>query len=352
MEMMVNLGKDSYPIIIERGILDHCRESIAKVAQDCKVVIISDDNVYPHYGPRLEAQLQEGYQVHSIVLPHGEKTKSYENLLPLYDQLLDLKITRTDLIIALGGGVIGDLTGFVAASYLRGIRFIQIPTSLLAQVDSSVGGKVAVDLPKGKNLVGAFYQPSLVLIDPNTLDTLDQHFIRDGMGEVIKYGCIKDPVLFDMLEQAGSFAKLKENISQVIEICVNIKRVVVENDQYDFGERILLNFGHTLAHAIEAYHNFETYSHGEAVAIGMYQITRLAVKKGQCSKIAMERIKDILISYGLPYETRLKMGDLTSFLKFDKKNLDNGLKIVLIDDIGSSFVYKTTNDYFLESETC
>ena len=352
MEMMVNLGKDSYPIVIEKGVLDNCQEHIARVAQNCKVVIISDDNVYPCYGAKLENQLKDNYQVHSIVLPHGEKTKSYDNLLPLYNQLLDLKITRTDLIIALGGGVIGDLTGFVAASYLRGVKFVQIPTSLLAQVDSSVGGKVAVDLPKGKNLVGAFYQPSLVLIDPNTLDTLPDHFIKDGMGEVIKYGCIKDAKLFDLLEEAGDFAKLKENISKVIEICVNIKRVVVENDQYDFGERILLNFGHTLAHALEAYYNFETYSHGEAVAIGMYQITRLAAAKGQCPLEAANRIKAILESYGLPYQTGLAMDLLTPYLKFDKKNLDNGLKIVLIDEIGSSFVYKTDSKYFLESETC
>ncbi|MDD3027744.1 MAG: 3-dehydroquinate synthase [Erysipelotrichaceae bacterium] len=352
MEMIVDLGKDSYPIVIEKGVLDNCLEQIGRVAKNCKIVIISDDNVYPHYGPRIEKQLQDHYQVNSIVLPHGEKTKSYDNLLPIYNQLLDLNVTRTDLIIALGGGVIGDLTGFVAASYLRGVKFVQIPTSLLAQVDSSVGGKVAVDLPKGKNLVGAFYQPSLVLIDPETLDTLDDHFIKDGMGEVIKYGCIKDATLFEMLEKAGNFAKLKENIAKVIEICVNIKRVVVENDQYDFGERILLNFGHTLAHALEAHYNFETYSHGEAVAIGMYQITRLGEKRGQCPKGTAQAIKDILISYGLPYQTGLKMDVLTPYLKFDKKNLDNGLKIVLIDEIGSSFVYKTDSEYFTESETC
>ncbi len=352
MEMIVNLGKDSYPIVIEKGVLDNCLGHIARVEKNCKVVIISDDNVYPHYGPKLESQLKDHYQVESIVLPHGEKTKAYDNLLPIYNQLLDLKITRTDLIIALGGGVIGDLAGFVAASYLRGVKFIQIPTSLLAQVDSSVGGKVAVDLPKGKNLVGAFNQPSLVLIDPNTLDTLDDHFIKDGMGEVIKYGCIKDAALFELLEKAGTFANLKENIAKVIEICVNIKRVVVENDQYDFGERILLNFGHSLAHALEAHCNFETYSHGEAVAIGMYQITRLAEKNGQCPEGTANRIKEILISYGLPYRTGLEMSVLKPYLKFDKKNLDNGLKIVLIDKIGSSFVYKTDSEYFTESETC
>ncbi len=352
MEMMVDLGKDSYPIYIEKGILDDCLDKIKQVRQGCKVMIISDDNVFPIYGDKLINQLKDEYEVSHLVLPHGEKTKGYDNLLDIYNYLLEIGITRTDLVIALGGGVIGDLTGFVAATYLRGVKFIQIPTSLLAQVDSSVGGKVAVDLPKGKNLVGAFYQPSLVLIDPNTLDTLSDHFIKDGMAEVIKYGCIKDANLFETIEKAGNFATLKKNITEVIATCVNIKRVVVEGDQFDFGERILLNFGHTLAHAIEAYYNYETYSHGQAVAIGMYQITKIAQANGQTAPGSDERIKNVLMAYGLPYQSGLLTKIVAPFMKFDKKNLDNGLKIVLMKEIGTSYVYKTTADYFLESETC
>lgn len=241
-------------------------------------MIISDDNVFPLYGEQLKASLHD-YEVHELILPHGEPTKAFGTLPTLYNALLKQKFSRSDLIIALGGGVIGDLAGFAAASYLRGIRLVQIPTSLLAQVDSSVGGKVAVDLPQGKNLVGAFYHPKLVLIDPQVLHTLPSHFIMDGMGEVIKYGCIKDAALFETLKTRGSFDNLQDILADIIYRCVDIKRQVVEQDQFDTGERMLLNFGHTLAHTIEQHFHYERESHGEAVGIGMYQITKIAEEK-------------------------------------------------------------------------
>ena len=208
MELYVDLGAHSYSIYIENNILKDTGSYIEKVYSGKKIMIISDDNVFPLYGDTIVKTLEDEYEVHSLILPHGEPTKSFQSLPKIYSALLEARFSRSDLIIALGGGVIGDLAGFAAASFLRGIKFIQIPTSLLAQVDSSVGGKVAVDLPEGKNLVGAFYQPALVLIDPLVLNTLPERYINDGMGEVIKYGCIWDADLFKNLEAHTSFEDL------------------------------------------------------------------------------------------------------------------------------------------------
>ena len=263
--------------------------------------------------------------------------------------MLEAKISRSDLVIALGGGVIGDLAGFAASSYLRGVRLVRIPTSLLAQVDSSVGGKVAVDLPEGKNLVGAFYQPSLVLIDPLVLNTLKERFINDGMGEVIKYGCIKDADLFTILESHSSFEDLKEELPAIITRCVDIKRMVVENDQFDTGERMLLNFGHTLAHTIEQHFHYQRESHGEAVAIGMYQITRIAEEKGLTPKGTAERIQKVLKTYGLPFECGLTLGTLTEAIALDKKNLNGNLNVILLHEIGDSYIKATDIQFFAET---
>lgn len=352
MKMIVDLKEHSYPIYIGRGMLSQAAERISEIYQGKKIMIISDDRVYSYYGERLKHILAEKFECHDIVIPHGESSKSIHILPGVYSQMLKAQISRTDLIVALGGGVVGDLAGFVAATYLRGIKFVQIPTSILAQVDSSVGGKVAVDLPEGKNLVGAFYQPQMVLIDPDVLDTLPERYVIDGMGEVIKYGCIKNAALFDELESCGSYEKLKERMTEVIAACVDIKRVVVENDEFDFGERILLNFGHTLAHAIEQYYHYERESHGEAVAIGMYQITRIAEEKGLTKEGSAERIRKVLESYGLPVEANIPMCELTDTMKLDKKNLNNQLKVVLLREIGDSYVYPTDVGFFVEKEYC
>lgn len=337
--MKVNLGKDSYDIIIEQGVLDHLIEHISPLFKGAKVVIISDDNVYPIYGEKIKQQLQTKYQVGEIILPHGEKTKRFDILPSIYSQLLSFQLTRTDLIIALGGGVIGDLAGFVASSFLRGVKLVQIPTSLLAQVDSSVGGKVAVDLPEGKNLVGAFKHPSLVLIDPLTLKTLKPKFINDGMGEVIKYGCIRDKELFNKLSNYNNFDDLYKNIDEIITTCVDIKRDVVEKDLYDFGDRLLLNFGHTLAHAIEQYYHYENYSHGEAVAIGMVQLTRIAEKKGLTKEGTSLKIEDVLKRYNLPTKSNITTNKLYQAINLDKKNINKKLSYVLINQIGDAYVY-------------
>ncbi len=345
MKLTVNLGENSYPIFIENGIIKKSGEHISQIFSGQKIMIVSDDNVFPLYGQQVMDSLKD-YECHSLVLPHGEPTKNFQSLPKIYTAMLDAKLTRSDLVIALGGGVIGDLAGFAAASYLRGIKLVQIPTSLLAQVDSSVGGKVAVDLPQGKNLVGAFYQPKMVLIDPDVLNTLPEHFIKDGMGEVIKYGCIKDGSLFDRLCAHSSFEDLKPELPEIITRCVDIKRIVVEADQFDTGERMLLNFGHTLAHTIEQYYNYERESHGEAVGIGMYQITLMAEEKGLTGSGCADQIKKALEIYGLPSSCGLPVTDLTKAITLDKKNLNGKLNVVLLKELGSSYVYPTDISFF------
>lgn len=348
--LMVNLGDKSYPIYIENNIIRNAKVYIKEVFHGKRVMIVSDDNVFPLYGDALLDSLNETYECHHLVLPHGEATKSFDSLPTIYSAMLKAKITRSDLVIALGGGVIGDLAGFAAASFLRGIKLIQIPTSLLAQVDSSVGGKVAVDLPEGKNLVGAFYQPSMVLIDPTVLDTLPKRFINDGMGEVIKYGCIKDASLFELLENYSSFEDLKDVLPSIIERCVDIKRMVVEKDQFDTGERMLLNFGHTLAHTIEQRCNYERESHGEAVAIGMYQLSLMAEEKGLTVAGTSERILRLLKTYGLPYECGFTLGELTEAITLDKKNLDSKLNLILLKGIGDSYIHPANIEFFKEND--
>ena len=347
MKLTVDLGPNSYPIHIENGILAKTGELVSEVFSGKKIMIVSDDNVFPLYGEIITKALSDsGFECHSFVLPHGEPTKSFQSLPKIYEALINAKLTRSDLLIALGGGVIGDLAGFAASSDLRGIKFVQIPTSLLAQVESSVGGKVAVDLPQGKNLVGAFYHPKAVIIDPDVLNTLPDHFISDGMGEVIKYGCIKDKELFELLCRHTSFDDLKPKLTQIIARCVDIKRIVVEADQFDLGERILLNFGHTLAHTIEQHFNYERESHGEAVGIGMYQITKIAEEKGLTTFGCAEQIKKALEIYKLPDNSNLPIDVLTAAISLDKKNLNNHLNVVLLHDIGDSYVYPTDVSFF------
>ncbi len=339
MEMKVNLAKDTYSIFIEQGALDHILDYIKPVFKGEKIMIISDEQVFSYYGDKIESQLNKNYQVEHLVLPQGEQTKRFDILPSIYSRLLSFQLSRTDLIIALGGGVIGDLAGYVASSYMRGIPFVQIPTSLLAQVDSSVGGKVAVDLPEGKNLVGAFKHPRVVVIDPLTLKTLDQRFINDGMGEVIKYGCIFDKSLFEKLASYSSFQELYQDIDEIIYRCVDLKRDVVEKDLYDFGDRLALNFGHTLAHAIEQYYHYEKYSHGEAVSIGMVQLTRIAEKQGLTAQGTSQQITEVVTKYNLPSYANVKIEELKKAIGLDKKNINALLSYILLKEIGESYIY-------------
>lgn len=347
MELKVDLKDRSYPIIIEKGLINRVSEEIRKVYKGKKIFIITDDNVNKYYGGKISEELKKNdFEVKLLALKPGEETKNFNTLPIVYNELLDFNLTRSDLIIALGGGVIGDLAGFVASTYLRGVDFVQIPTSLLAQVDSSVGGKVAVDLDRGKNLVGSFYHPKCVLIDPEVLNTLDNRFFIDGMAEVIKYGCIKDKQFFDYLEKMENNQQLINNMEVVIHKCCDIKRQVVENDEKDKGERMLLNFGHTLGHAIEQYYNYTKYSHGEGVAIGMYEISKISEEKGLTKKGTSQRIKDILVKYNLPYELDVNIEETLEAINLDKKKLGNDLNVIILNEIGSSEIYKTTAEFF------
>lgn len=348
MVLNVDLGERSYPIIIENGIIDNVSAEICKFYKGKKIFIVTDDNVNSHYGEVVTESLNEsGFEVKLMSLKPGEESKNFNTLPQVYNELLDFNLTRSDLIIALGGGVIGDLTGFVASTYLRGVDFIQIPTSLLAQVDSSVGGKVAVDLKRGKNLVGSFYHPKCVLIDPNVLETLEERFLIDGMAEVIKYGCIKDSEFFEFLEKIENNQQLIDNMGIIIHKCCDIKREVVENDEKDLGERMLLNFGHTLGHAIEQYYNYSKYSHGEGVAIGMYVISKLSEEKCLTKQGTSERIKNILLKYKLPYDMDVKVEDILEAINLDKKKLGKNLNVIILKEIGNSEIYKTTAEFFI-----
>lgn len=347
MELVVDLGERSYPIIIEDSLLDRVDLEIKKIFNGNKIFILTDENVNKHYGERVSSKLKNiGYEVKKQVLPAGEETKSFFTLPEVYNELLEFNLTRSDLIITLGGGVIGDLGGFVASTYLRGVSFVQIPTSLLAQVDSSVGGKVAVDLEKGKNLVGSFYHPKSVLIDPLVLRTLDKRVLVDGMAEVIKYGCIKDKELFIYLEKIQDYNELINSIGTIIHKCCDIKREVVENDERDTGERMLLNFGHTIGHAIEQYYNYSKYTHGEAVAIGMYNISLLSEKQGLTEIGTSKRIKGILEKYNLPYKMEIDIENILGTMNLDKKKLGKKLNLITLKEIGNSEIYKTTNEFF------
>ena len=277
MKLDVNLGINSYAIHIEKNSLKNLGERVSAVFKGEKIAIVTDENVNSFYGQKVETVLKEwGFTVEKFVLPAGEKTKTIERALILYNKMLGAGISRKDLVITLGGGVIGDLGGFVAATYLRGIDFIQVPTSLLAQIDSSVGGKVGVDLPAGKNLVGAFHQPKAVFIDSSTLNTLPTKFFIDGMGEAIKYGAIFDKELFELMKKNNYKKENIEslNMDELIEWCCFWKKTVVEEDEKEAGRRALLNFGHTFAHGIEKVEGYEGYTHGEAVAIGMCTSTK------------------------------------------------------------------------------
>lgn len=347
-ELRVNLKENSYDIKIQKGILDRLGMEVKEVFSGEKVFIITDKNVDKYYGGIAVNSLEKsGFKVSKMVLEPGEGTKTFNTLPLIYDKLLDFKLTRKDLIITLGGGVIGDLGGFSAASFLRSVPFIQVPTSLLAQVDSSVGGKVGVDLPRGKNLVGAFYQPKKVIIDPNVLNTLDDRFFKDGMAEVIKYGFIRSKSLYIKLKSLKTKEDIMGDIEDIIYECCDIKRSIVERDEKDLGERMVLNFGHTLGHAIEKYYGFNKYTHGEGVAIGMYNIARICEEKGIVKSKYSDEIKEILIQNGLPYIVDLEDKEaIIEAISLDKKNMGSTLKVIIMKELGNAEIYNTTLDFF------
>lgn len=338
MQLTVNTSKP-YEIIIERGCLDELGARCAALfPAGAKAAVISDSNVFPIYGERALASLREaGFAPSSFVFPAGEGSKQLSTVGDMLGFLAQQGLTRSDFLVALGGGVTGDMAGFAAACYLRGVSFVQVPTSLLAQVDSSVGGKTAVDLPQGKNLAGAFHQPSLVLIDPDTLGTLPPLFFSDGMGEVIKYGCIRSRALFETLRDA---ADLRPQMESILFSCVDCKREIVEHDEFDTGERMVLNFGHTLGHALEKAHGYTGLTHGAAVGIGMVLIARLGEHMGLTEDGTAEQIASLLEKYSLPVSDSAPLDQIVEATALDKKGLGGDLRIVLLHTIGDSFVHR------------
>lgn len=325
--LTVNASK-SYDIIIGKGLLEKSGELIGKVSTAKKAVIITDDIVDGLYSKKVGASLEEsGIKSLKFVFPNGEKSKSHAVLLELYSFLVKNDVTRGDLLIALGGGVTGDLVGFCAATYLRGVDFVQIPTTLLAQVDSSVGGKTAVNIPEGKNLIGAFKQPLLVISDVDTLSTLSDEIFADGMGEVVKYGMIRSYTLFEKLENG----KVKDDLEDIIYECVDIKRAVVENDEFDTGERMILNFGHTLGHALEKKFNFSGISHGKAVAVGMMLVTEKCADESTAN-----RLRSCLIANNLPVVAKAELSELYELSVNDKKRLAEKIRIIVCKQIGKA----------------
>lgn len=338
----VNIPGREYDIYIENGMLDIAGAKIKEIINPCKAAIVTDSNVNPLYGERLaDSLIKEGFSVCKIEIPAGEQSKCKEQLFKIYDKMLEFGITRTDVVIALGGGVVGDIAGYAASSLLRGIPYIQIPTTLLAQVDSSVGGKVAIDLPRGKNLVGAFYQPKMVIIDPKCLNTLTDRVLSDGMAEVIKYGAIRDAELFETLEKIKNRTELIAKSEEIIYNCCRIKSQVVENDEFDTGERMILNFGHTFGHGIEKQYNYETYTHGEAVASGMVMACKFGEKIGLTDKNTTQRMTEILKNFNLPTEIPISSEELMNAVKVDKKGDGNMLNLILIEEIGKVCIKKT-----------
>ena len=320
----------AYQVLIGPGLLESCGAHISKVHKPCTAAVITDSRVDELYAPTVVRSLEEaGYRVVKHVFPNGESSKNLEQYGKILAFLAENEVTRSDLIVALGGGVTGDMAGFAAATYQRGMKFVQLATTLLAQIDSSVGGKTAVDLPQGKNLVGAFWQPSLVLCDTNCLATLPTEVLADGLSEAVKYGMIADKALLDQLCTPW----METHAEDVIARCIEIKAAAVEADERDNGERQKLNFGHTAGHAIERHSNF-TLTHGHAVAMGMAVVTRACVKRGLVSQETLDALEKALDYNGLPDQCPCSAAILAEGAGADKKRRGSGITLVLPETAG------------------
>ena len=338
-ELHVNLGENSYDILFGSGLLKNLPEYIKRVYKGKKLFIITDNNVEKYYREQLETILKD-YDFTFYILEAGEKSKTLDNVAKIYKAMINSSLSRDDLVVAFGGGVTGDIAGFAAATYMRGVPFIQIPTTLLSQVDSSVGGKVGVDLEEGKNLVGAFNQPKIVLIDTSVLKTLTDRYFFDGLAEVVKYGCIYDENLFSLLEGLKNREEVMEHIEDILFRSCDIKREVVEEDEKEHGLRMILNFGHTVGHGLEQYYNYEKYTHGEAVSLGMIEILETDEREGITEKGTLERTKKLLMQLNLPVEDKYNREDVIKIMKRDKKNKKGEVNFVMIEKIGKHKIVK------------
>lgn len=337
----VNLGDRSYPIYLGQSLLSRAGEILKEVGCGEKVGLVTNPTVAGLYlKPIQEALVRSGFRPTSILVPDGEEYKSLKSLAAIYDQLIRGRFERSSCVLALGGGVIGDLAGFAAATFLRGIPYVQIPTTLLAQVDSSVGGKTGVNRREGKNLIGAFYQPKAVLIDVEVLRSLPRRELLAGLAEIIKYGIIEEPALFALLEE--KLAKIvsldRELLEEAIAASCSIKARVVEKDEREEDYRSVLNFGHTIGHALESLTGYEKFLHGEAVAIGMVQAAAISVRQGCCDEESRRRIQQLIARTGLPtaIPSGIKAAELVKKMEVDKKSAGGKIKFVLCAGIGKT----------------
>lgn len=327
----------NYEIHIGSGLLDNLSTYLDQFRKNIKICIVTDDNVEKYYLSKVRDNLAAaGYTVYSYVIENGEKSKNADNYLKILTFLIENGFTRSDALLALGGGVVGDLTGFVASTFMRGVKFYQVPTTVLAMVDSSVGGKTAIDLPVGKNLVGSFYQPDIVIMDTDTLKTLPEETVNDGFAEIIKYGVIYSAELFEKLKDRDNM-----DLEDILYSCVEIKRDVVMEDEKDYGIRQILNFGHTVGHAVEKNSHF-VVTHGKAVAIGMCIISRAAAKMGICSEEVVSEVEMLVKKYSLPAITEYNADVLFDATFNDKKRSGSTINIIIPEKIGKVAV-KTVN---------
>ncbi|AXQ78889.1 3-dehydroquinate synthase [Streptococcus chenjunshii] len=341
MKLRVNLLNNPYDIVIDRHSLAETGQWARQLWQPQKVALITDNHVGALYAEKVKLSLEDaGFEVVVFDFLEGEASKNLTTVDKAYKFLVQHSLTRSDGIVALGGGVVGDLAGFVASTYMRGLHFLQIPTSLTAQVDSSIGGKTGVNTAFAKNMVGTFAQPDGVLIDPETLKTLGERELIEGMGEVIKYALIADPELWqDLSNMDGSVHSILEHAEMIIYRSCNVKRETVVEDEFDNGRRLYLNFGHTIGHAVEATAGYGQIMHGEAVAIGMVQMARAAAKKGLMPDGLTEDIIAMCQKFGLPvaYEP-WETDKLYDVLKHDKKARGKSIKTVIVPELGSAAI--------------
>jgi len=342
--LQVALGERSYPIYIGDGVLSQA-DLLTRHIRGKEVLVVTNTTIAPLYLKNVLDSLTD-YRAESVILPDGEEFKTLDVLNQVFDKLLSSHFSRQVTLIALGGGVIGDMTGFAAACYQRGVPFIQIPTTLLSQVDSSVGGKTAVNHPLGKNMIGAFYQPKCVIADTNTLNTLEDRQLSSGLAEVIKYGLINDPEFFDWLEQNMSALRARQTdvLSEAIERSCQDKADVVASDELEHGVRALLNLGHTFGHAIETGMGYGSWLHGEAIAVGMLMAAELSQRMGWIDGVIVARIKTLLIAAGLPttIPDEMSSDQFMNLMAVDKKVQDGRIRLVLLKGIGQAIM---SDDY-------
>lgn len=353
----VSLPQNSYEVAIATGSLSQLGKKLKQLKLGKKVLLVSNPEIYSYYGDICSKSLQDaGFEVSNHLIPPGEIHKHLHSIEQIYDKALENHLERSSTLVALGGGVVGDMTGFAAATWLRGVNFVQVPTSLLAMVDASIGGKTGVNHPQGKNLIGAFYQPRLVLIDPNVLKTLPEREFRAGISEVIKYGVIWDAELFSQLEQATDISSFETIDSDLLNTILmrscQAKADVVSKDEKETGLRAILNYGHTIGHAVESLTDYKEFVHGEAVALGMIAAGEIAIQMGLCKETAGDRQNKLIEKAGLPTKvsSKITVKDILETIKNDKKVKSGKVRFILPIEIGKvKITDKVSSDVVKES---